>query len=60
MIRLVMALPFIFFTGICIYGFLATYELKESLERLSWQCLYGILGLVSVISLLFILKPKRK
>ena len=55
-----MALPFLFFAGFCIYGFFATYELKESLERLSWQCLYGILGLVSSLSFLFILKPKKK
>lgn len=55
-----MAFPFFSFACFCIYGFLATYELKESLERLSWQCFYGILGLISSLAFLFILKPRKK
>jgi len=60
MIRIIMAVPLLGLTGFCVYGFLATYELKESLERLSWQCLYGILGLLFSLAFLFVLKPRRK
>ena len=55
-----MAVPLLGLTGFCVYGFLATYELKESLERLSWQCLYGILCLLFLLAFLFVLKPRRK
>ena len=60
MIKVLLGLPFLFLTVFCIYGFLASYELAEPLERLPWQCIYGLIGLVSILAFLFIVKPKRK
>ena len=60
MIKILLGLPFLFLTTFCIYGFLASYELTEPLERLPWQCIYGLIGLVSSLAFLFIVKPKRK
>lgn len=60
MIKVLLGLPFLFLTAFCIYGFLASYELAEPLERLPWQSIYGLIGLISCITFLFIVKPKRK
>ena len=60
MIKVLLGLPFLFLTAFCIYGFLASYELAEPLERLPWQSIYGLIGLVSILAFLFIVKPKRK
>jgi len=60
MIKVLLGLPFLFLTAFCIYGFLASYELAKPLERLPWQCIYVLIGLVSILAFLFIVKPKRK
>jgi hypothetical protein len=59
-IRLFLALPFLFLTAFCVYGFLASYELNNPVERLPWQSLYGLLGLIFILAFLFLIKPKKK
>ena len=60
MLRILLGLPFLGIFLFCIYGFLSTYELANLVERLPWQGLYGIIGLLSILAFLFLLKPKKQ
>ncbi|HCY58748.1 MAG TPA: hypothetical protein DHU78_07845 [Opitutae bacterium] len=59
MLKMLIGLPFLGIFLFCIYGFLSTYELTNLIERLPWQGLYGIIGLLSILAFLFLLKPKK-
>ena len=59
MLRTLFGLPFLGIFLFCIYGFLSSFELANSIERLPWQGIYGIIGLLSILTFLFILKPKN-
>ena len=60
MLKILFGLPFLGIFLFCIYGFLSTYELADLVERLPWQGLYGIIGLLSILVFLFLLKPKKQ
>ncbi len=60
MLRILFGLPFLGIFLFCIIGLLSDYELANSLERLPWQGLYGIIGLLSILAYLFLLKPKKQ
>ena len=60
MLKILIGLPFLGIFLICIYGFLSTYELASLVERLPWQGLYGIIGLLSILAFLFLMKPKKQ
>ncbi len=44
--RAIQALALLAIFGLCVLGFLATYEYSETAKRLPWQLGYGALGLV--------------
>ena len=58
--KILFGLPFLGTFFFCIYGFLSTYELANLVERLPWQGLYGIVGLLSILAFLFLPKPKTQ
>ena len=58
--RILLTLALLAIIGFCLFGFLATYESPDLLQRLPWQIGYGLGGLVCVFVAFKIWLPRRR
>lgn len=58
--RIIVALALLAITGLCVFGFMATYEYSEVTQRLPWQIGYGALGLIFLTGAALVLRPRRR
>ena len=57
--RIVAVLGLLAITGFCGFGFLSTFELSEVRARLPWQIGYATLGLICVVGMVALVRPRR-
>ena len=54
--RMLCAVSLAGFTLFSIFGFLATFEYSDLSQRLPWQILYGVVGVINVAGLILLVK----
>lgn len=57
--RIIAVLGLLAIAGFCGFGFQATFELSEARSRLPWQIGYTTLGLVCVVGMVALVRPRR-
>jgi hypothetical protein len=58
--RLLLSLPLMCLVGVCLFGFVATYDPMPTLERWIWRALYLGAGSASVLTICWMwLRPRR-
>ena len=58
LLRIFGALGLLALAAFCVFGFMASNELSAT-ARLPWQIAYGLLGVVSLIGAVFLLRRNR-